>query len=117
MKYLVLIYDNPLPPDVLSEGTAEAMARQCRARTDELQQGGQLLDSRRLEPSHTATCLRVRNGRVAPSDDPSADDAEQLGGVDLIEARDLNEAIRVAAGLPWTHSGRIELRPLRASPD
>ncbi|TWH99992.1 hypothetical protein IP90_02999 [Luteimonas cucumeris] len=117
MKYLVLIYDDPPSPDALSEGEVKAMARQCRARTDELQQGGQLLDSRRLEPSHTATCLRVRNGRVAPSDDPSADDAEQLGGVDLIEARDLNDAIRVATRLPWARGGRIELRPLRALPD
>ena len=112
MKYLVLIYDDERMMDALPPAETEGMMAECVAYTDRLRQNGHLLDSRRLEPARTATTLRMRNGRLLTTDGPFAETKEQLGGFILIEAKDLNDAIRLAAGLPWARTGRIEVRAL-----
>lgn len=116
MKYLVLIYDDEQLLDALPEGEAEQMMKECLACSDELRQTGHLLDSKVLGPSATATSLRLRNGRLTTTDGPFADTREHLGGLNLIEARDLNEAIRVASRFPWARTGCLEIRPLQDLP-
>jgi hypothetical protein len=65
-----------------------------------------------LQPTQTATTVRVRNGKVSTTDGPFAETKEQLGGFYLIEAKDLNDAIQVAAKIPAARSGSIEVRPV-----
>jgi len=65
-----------------------------------------------LQPTHSATVVRSRNGKVSTTDGPYAETKEQLGGYYLIEAKDLNDAIKVAARIPSARSGSIEVRPI-----
>jgi hypothetical protein len=67
-----------------------------------------------LQPSSTATTVRVRSGKVLTTDGPFAETHEQLGGYYLVEAKDLNEAIGIAARVPTATTGSIEVRPIRA---
>lgn len=81
--------------------------------TDGIAKGGKLLAGEALLPVHTATTLRVRNGKLTTTDGPFAETKEQLGGFYLIEANDLNEAIQIAARIPSARIGSIEVRPVR----
>ena len=65
-----------------------------------------------LQPVHTATTVRVRNGKMSTTDGPFAETKEQLGGYYLIEARDLNDAVQVAARIPSARDGSVEVRPI-----
>jgi hypothetical protein len=65
-----------------------------------------------LQPTHTATTVRVRNGKVSTTDGPFAETKEQLGGYYLIEGKDLNDAIQVAARIPGAKTGSVEVRPI-----
>lgn len=112
MKYLVLIYDDERLLDALPKSEADRMMAECLAYADRLRESGQLLDTKVLEPARATTTLRVRNGRLSTTDGPFAETKEQLGGFNLIEAKDLNEAIRLASGFPWARTGCIEVRPL-----
>ena len=80
--------------------------------TDEMKKAGHLLGNHRLQPTQTATTVRVRNGKVSTTDGPFAETKEQLGGYYLIEARDLNDAIQVAAKIPSARYGSVEVRPI-----
>ncbi|MGH7588867.1 MAG: YciI family protein [Gemmatimonadota bacterium] len=66
-----------------------------------------------LQPVQTATTVRVRNGKVSTTDGPFAETKEQLGGFYMIEARDLNDAIQVAARIPSSRTGSVEVRPIQ----
>jgi hypothetical protein len=66
-----------------------------------------------LQPVQTATTVRIRNGRVSTTDGPFAETREQVGGFFLVDARDLNEAIRVASKIPSARLGCVEVRPIR----
>jgi hypothetical protein len=79
---------------------------------EELRQSGHYIASSPLHPGHTVTTIRVRNGKLSLSDGPFAETKEQLGGFYLIEARDLNDAIRVASKMPPARFGSIEIRAL-----
>ena len=105
MKYLCLVY---LEPDRLRA----VPDRECRTCGDDLRQNGYLLAAEALRPVDTATTVRVRNGRVSVVDGPFAETKEQLAGFYLIEARDLNEAIGIAARIPSARLGTIEVRPV-----
>ena len=74
---------------------------------------GRLIDSQQLETPATAKSVRVRNGRVSVVDGPFAETKEMLGGFNVIEAADLDEAVRIAAEFPWTRTGCVEIRPIR----
>ena len=80
--------------------------------TDGIKDSGQYLGSNRLQPVSTATTVRVRNGKLSTTDGPYAETKEQLGGYYLVEARDLNEAIQIAAKIPSARFGSIEVRPI-----
>lgn len=113
MKYLLLIYSDDALLDSLPEGEADTMMRGCFGHADELREEGRLLESQQLEAPATAKSVRVRNGRVSVVDGPFAETKEMLGGFNLIEAADLDEAIRIAAAFPWARTGCVEVRPVR----
>ncbi|MEN9783226.1 MAG: hypothetical protein RJA24_569, partial [Pseudomonadota bacterium] len=73
---------------------------------------GHFISCNRLLPPEQAITVRVRNGKISTTDGPWVETKEQLGGYFLIEARDLNEAIRVAAGIPGAAKGCVEVRPI-----
>src|SRR6185295_5095918 len=80
--------------------------------TDSIRKSGHLVSANRLKPSQDATTVRVRQGQVSTTDGPYAETKEQLGGYYVIEARDLNEAIRVASRIPGARLGCVEVRPI-----
>ena len=106
MKYLCLVY--------LERDKWHAVPdRECAACGGDLRQRGLLVAAEPLQPVETATTVRVRNGRVTITDGPFAETKEQLAGFYLVEARDLNDAIQVAARIPPAREGSIEVRPIR----
>jgi hypothetical protein len=113
MKYLLLIYNEQPLLDALPAGEGDAMMRDCLAHADELRGEGRLVDSQMLEDASTATSIRIRNGRMTTTDGPFAETKEQLGGFNVIEAADLDEALRIAAEFPWARTGCVEVRPIR----
>jgi hypothetical protein len=84
--------------------------------TDDIKKGGHFISGNRLKPADTATTVRVRDGRASVTDGPFAETKDQLGGYYVIEARDLNEAIQVAAKIPGANHGSVELRPIAEDP-
>jgi hypothetical protein len=113
MKFAILIYTDQTLLDALPEGQFDAKMRDCLAHADELRQDGRLLDSQMLEPAATAKAVRVRNGRRTVVDGPFTETKELLAGFNLIEAEDLEEAVRIAAEFPWTQTGCVEVRAVR----
>lgn len=114
MKYLCLIYADEKAVDALPPGEMDAIAESCVQHTHELAKAGQYLAGERLASPRTASTVRVRNGQVAVTDGPFAETKEQLGGFYLIEARDLNDAIRIASHIPPARIGSVEVRPVQA---
>jgi hypothetical protein len=86
---------------------------ECWAFSKTLDQSGKKLAAEALHPVHTATTVRVRNGKVSTTDGPFAETKEQLAGFYLIDARDLDEALGIAAQIPPARVGSIEVRPVR----
>jgi len=113
MQYLVLIYTDDSLLEVLPTGKADTMMRNCLVHADELRSNGSLLDSQQLEAPATAKSVRIRNGRTTVTDGPFAETKEILGGFNLIEAENMDEAVRIAAEFPWARVGCIEVRPIR----
>jgi len=111
MRYLCLIHSERSYEDFAEDEAAQVL-REYRQLTDDLRASGQYLGSNRLLPAATATTVRVRGGRLAIADGPFAETKEQLGGYYLVEARDLNEAIQVAARIPAARHGTVEVRPV-----
>lgn len=106
MKYLCLVYCEEDKLDAVPD-------RECLAYGDSLRQSGCFLAAEPLKPVETATTVRVREGRVSITDGPFAETKEQLAGFYLIEAKDLDDALQVAAGIPPARVGSIEVRPVR----
>ena len=106
MKYLCLVY---LDENRLSELPDE----DCVAYDSAIRGSGHCVASEALESVQTATTVRVREGKVAVTDGPFAETKEQLAGFYMIDAKDLDEAIRIASGIPPARVGSIELRPVR----
>jgi hypothetical protein len=106
MKYLCLVYLDQEHWNACPDAFCADYARQ-------LADSRQLLAAEPLHPTHTATTVRVRNGQVALYDGPFAETKEQLAGFYLVDAVDLNEAIRIASGIPPARHGSVEVRPVR----
>jgi hypothetical protein len=113
MKYLVMIYSDESLLGALPEGEFDTMMHGCFMHADELQKEGHLHDSQQLEAPATAKTIRVRNERVSVVDGPFAETKEYLGGFNLIEAENMDEAVRIASEFPWSRTGAIEIRPVR----
>ena len=106
MKYLCLVY--------LAEDKLHAVPdRICKSYGDGLRDSGHWVDGAALQPVHTATTLRVRNGQLSMTDGPFAETKEQLAGFYMIDAKDLDEGIMLAAKIPPATVGSIEIRPVR----
>ena len=106
MKYLCLVY--------LEEQKLRAVPdTECMACGDGFRDSGMLVAAEALQPISTAATVRVRNGKVSVTDGPFAETKEQLAGFYLLEARDLNEAIHMAAKIPPAREGSVEVRPVR----
>jgi hypothetical protein len=113
MKFMLLIYNDTTMLDELPASQYDAEMRDCLAHADELRQGGSLLQSQMLEDVTTAKTVRIRKGRQAVVDGPYAETKEVLGGFNIIEAADMDEAVRIAAEFPWAKTGSVEVRPIR----
>jgi hypothetical protein len=113
MKFLMLIYTEDALLQAMPEGEFDTLMKGCLEHADELKSDGQLIDFQQLEAPTTAKSLRVRNGRASVMDGPFAETKEILGGFNLIEAADIDEAVRMAMEFPWARYGCIELRPVR----
>lgn len=114
MKYLALVYYDETTMAAMSEAEWAALNRECIDCSDGLRASGHMLDGAPLEPTATATTLRVRNGKLSVTDGPFAETKEQLAGFYLLDARDLNEAIQLASKIPPARYGSIEVRPVRS---
>lgn len=110
MKYLCLVYSEEAKLHSLPESPKD---EECLAYDEALRESGHCVASEALQPIETATTVRVRNGKVSITDGPFAETKEQLAGFYLIDARDLNEAIQLAAQIPPARVGSIEVRPIR----
>ena len=116
MKYLCLIYSDETIWPRLSKAEMEQMMAEYLAFSASIKQSGHHVDNARLQPTHTATSVRIRDGKLSATDGPFAETKEQLGGFYLIEARDLNEAIQIASRIPGARVGTIEVRPVAPVP-
>jgi len=112
MKYLCLIYDEEAKTATMSKTDADAFMGEYFAFTEGIKKSGHYLGGEALKPVSTATTVRVRNGKMSTTDGPFAETKEQLGGFYMIEARDLNDALQVAAKIPAARHGSVEVRPI-----
>src|SRR4051812_11589085 len=106
MKYVCLVY-------MEKEKLHAVPDRECAECGTGLRDRGALIAAEALEPVETATTVRVRNGKMTITDGPFAETKEQLAGFYLLEARDLNEALQLAAKIPPAREGSVEVRPVR----
>jgi hypothetical protein len=116
MQYLLVIYRDEALAAKATEGDMQAMTKEYGDFTRAIAAAGQWKGGDALQPTRTATTVRVRDGKTVATDGPFAETKEQLGGYYLVEARDLDEAIRVAARIPSARDGSIEVRPVRMMP-
>ena len=112
MQYLLLIYGEEKAWTTMSEAERNTLFADYRTFTDEVKQSGHWVGGNPLQPTHTATTVRVRSGKASITDGPFAETREQLGGYYLVEAKDLDEATRIAARIPGARIGSIEVRPV-----
>jgi hypothetical protein len=111
MKYICLICAEKVM-EQMPEADATAHFREYAEFTAGIKESGHFVGANRLKPAADATTIRVRNGGVQITDGPFAETKEQLGGYYLIEARDLEEAIGIAARIPGARFGCVEVRPV-----
>ena len=111
MKYLCAVYLEPGALQKLSAGERAELDRDSLAYDQELVKKGHFVAAAALQPVKTAKTVRSRGGRVAMTDGPFAETKEVLGGFIFIEARDMEEALRIAEGIPMARYGSIEVRP------
>jgi hypothetical protein len=111
MKYICLGYIEPGKLENMSESERSAMLDECFSYDDELRQNGHFAAGEALQPPNTAMTLSWKNGKVAVTDGPYAETKEQLGGILVLEARDLNHAIQLISQHPGVKYGPFEIRP------
>ncbi|HEU0202554.1 MAG TPA: YciI family protein [Burkholderiaceae bacterium] len=116
MKYLCLIYDEERKLAAMTKSESEALMDEYFTFSRDIRENGHYVAGAQLQPVQSATTVRVRNGKLSTTDGPFAETKEQLGGYYLIEAKDLNEAIQVAARIPSARLGSVEVRPIVEHP-
>lgn len=112
MKYLCLIYEDETIWQRMPKAESDRFMGDYGALSDDIKKSGHMLAGEALQPTVSATTVRVRNGTTLTTDGPFAETKEQLGGFYLIEAKDLNDAIQIAARIPSAKHGSIEVRPI-----
>jgi hypothetical protein len=113
MQYLLLIYGAEKQWEAYAEPEKQQIYKGYRDLIDDLQKKGNFKGGHELQPISMATTVRVRNGKTSVTDGPFAETKEQLGGYFLVEAKDLDEAMAMAARIPSAASGSIEVRPIK----
>jgi hypothetical protein len=113
MKYLCLIFFDEKKLDALSSKGLGALVDESLAYDDVLRKGRHLIAAQALQPVHAAATVRRPGGKAFITDGPFAETKEQIGGFILIDARDLNEAIQLASGIPSVRLGGVEVRPIK----
>jgi len=116
MKYVALVYYQEQIINAMSEQEWQDLNQECVAGVERLSASGHYLGGQPLQPTGTATTVRVRDGETLISDGPFAETKEQLAGFYLLEAHDLNEALQLASRIPPARLGSIEVRPTRELP-
>ena len=112
MQYLLLIYEREADWNAMNEKEKGTIFQEYMAFTQGIMKSGHHRAGDALQPVSTATTVRVRNGKTVTSDGPFAETREQLGGYYLVEAKDLDEAISIAARIPSARHGSVEVRPI-----
>lgn len=112
MKYLCLVFYDEKKRNELSDQESQALIDESLDFDEALRREGYFVAAGPLQPVEAATTLRVRNGKVVITDGPFTETNEQIAGFVLIEARDLNEALRVASRIPPARMGGVEVRPM-----
>src|SRR4051812_6218176 len=113
MQYMLLIYGSEANMKGATQADMNAMMAEYGELTQSMIKSGQHKAGGALQPSTTATTVRVREGKTLRTDGPFAETKEQLGGYYLVEAKDLDEATKLAARVPSAKTGTIEVRPVR----
>jgi hypothetical protein len=111
MKYICLGYMEPDKFETMSESERNAMLDDCFNYDDVLRNHGHFVGGEALQSANTATTLRWNNGKVSVTDGPYAETKEQLGGILVLEAKDLNHAIQLISKHPGVKAGPFEIRP------
>jgi hypothetical protein len=112
MQYLLMIYQNEAEYGKMDAATGQKMMAEYGEFTQSIIQNGNFKAGDRLQPTSTATTVRVRDGKTLTTDGPFAETQEQLGGYYLVEAKDLDAALAIAARIPGARIGSIEVRPI-----
>src|SRR2546422_1641623 len=110
MKYLLLIYEKEADWAAIPEAEKGKIFQEYMDYTKRIRKNGNYIAGEALQPVSTATTVRVKNGKTLTTDGPFAETREQLGGFYMVEARDLDEAIQLATGIPAARTGSIEVR-------
>jgi hypothetical protein len=116
MRYLLAIYGDEQGFSEATEADTAAMVAAYDQFTKDIVDRGLFQAGEALQPTSTATTVRVRDGRTLTTDGPFAETKEQLGGYYVVDCKDLDEAIEVAAQIPGASSGSIEVRPVMEFP-
>ena len=116
MKYLLLIYESEAGFAGMSGDEQAKIFEEYMVYTKNIKKSGNYIGGEALQAISTATTVRVKNGKTLTTDGPFAETREQLGGFYFVEAKDLDEAIKLAAGIPASRTGSIEVRPIMPTP-
>jgi hypothetical protein len=111
MKYLCLIYEDEALRQRMQKSEVDKLYAEYSSFKDGIQNSGHLVECNPLQPSHTATTVRVRGGKVSTTDGPFAETKEQLGGILILESKELNHAIQLMSKHPGVRAGSFEIRP------
>ena len=111
MKYICLGYMDPTKWETMSESERNIFIDECFAYDDVLRENGHFVGGEALQSSQNAITLRPQNGKVSVTDGPYAETKEQLGGILVLEAKDLNHAIQLMSKHPGVKAGPFEIRP------
>ncbi len=114
MQYLLLIYDNEKIWADMSPEESDKLLGEYMAFSKAIRESGHFIAGEALQPVHTATTVRTREGKTTSTDGPFAETREQLGGFYMINAKDLDEATAIAARIPSARFGSIEIRPVQS---
>ena len=116
MQYLLLIYENEANFASIPEAEQGKIFQEYMDYTNRINKSGNYVAGEALQPVSSATTVRQRNGKTLTTDGPFAETKEQLGGFFIVEAKDLDEAIKLATGIPAVRTGTIEVRPIMPTP-
>lgn len=112
MQYLLMIYQNEAEYAKMDAAAGKKMLEEYGAFTQSIVQSGNFKAADRLQPTTTATTVQVRDGKMLTTDGPFAETREQLAGYYLVDAKDLDAALAIAARIPSARIGSIEVRPI-----